>query len=164
MVPKWMQRMPDGVTVDEWSHNAVQGSELAQDLGWSTSLRHQDANRNALAVMVNVSDNTALAVGSSSAILPNWRATLSITAPAGRNTRASPLSADEVSSVCHLTIDAIRDARQDVQPIETIHLFIAGPAGVGVILGSQLGTLPTIVTYEFDTESQKYVEAARVIS
>lgn len=160
----WLQRMPDGLTVEEWTHTAVNGSELAHDLGWTTSLQHRDANESALAVLINASDDTDQAVGRSRASLPGWRAVLSVNRPEGRNTRMLPLSAAEVASVVHMTIDALRIARRNVQPLSAMHFFIAGPAGLGVLLGTQLATLPPVTTYEFDTEEQKYVNAVRLIT
>jgi hypothetical protein len=164
MVPSWVQGMPDGVSYEQWTHNSIQSSKLAQELGWSTFLQHRNTNASALAVLINASDNTELAIGRSRAALPEWRAVLAVNPPDARNTRMLPLSVTEVASVVHLTIDALRNARQNVQPIDSIHLFVAGPAGIGVLLGAQLATLPPVTTYEFDTTRQMYVEAILITS
>lgn len=159
---KWLQRMPDGVNFEQWTHIQANGAQIARDLGWTESIRHGSANESALAVLINASDDTELAVGRSRDAVPRWRAVMSINRPEGRNARGLPLSASEVASVVHLTIDAVRNARQTIQPLTSIHFFIAGPAGLGVLLGAQLATLPPVITYEFDTVGQRYEKALRI--
>lgn len=163
-IATWLQRMPDGVAFEQWTHIQANSAQIARDLGWTESVRHGNANANSLAVLINASDNTDLAVGGSRDAIPSWRAVLSINRPEGRNVRELPLSSSEVASIVHMTIDAVRNARQTIQPLTSIHFFIAGPAGLGVLLGAQLATLPPVVTYEFNTVSQKYEKAVRVIT
>ncbi|ERK71028.1 hypothetical protein N136_02622 [Leifsonia aquatica ATCC 14665] len=43
--------------------------------------------------------------------------------------------------------------------LDSIHFFIAGPAGYAFLLGTYVATLPQITTYEYDTTSRLYVSA-----
>lgn len=75
-----------------------------------------------------------------------------------------PLAPDEVASLVHLTVDAIRNVRSQVSGIDSIHIFIAGPAGFAFLLGTVIATLPPITTYEYDTSTTLYVPAATFTS
>lgn len=160
-VPTWIQRQPDGMSMTSWRASDAADSSVARASAWRADdsiYRSPDAS--ALAVCVNVSDDVSEAFARSAVDLPAWRAILNIGSVAPRNTRAFPLSPEEVVSIAHLTIDAIRSARLAIIGIESIHFFIAGPAGLGFILGAMMATLPAITTYEFDTVSGRYVAAA----
>lgn len=159
--PSWLQRQPDGEAFTEWKRSDSNDSSLAGECGWRAApLIYRVASANSLAVCVNISDDVTAAFARSRLVTPSWRAVLVIEATTGRNTRAQPLTRDEAASLVHLTVDAIRSARADVLGIDSIHLFIAGPAGFAFLLGTAVATLPPITTYEYDTISSQYVPAA----
>ncbi|WP_302034134.1 SAVED domain-containing protein [Mycolicibacterium frederiksbergense] len=159
--PTWMQRQPDGVTITPWNMASANDSEYAKELGWKVAEPiYRDTNAKDLAVCISVSDDVSGAFARSKDISSAWRAVLPIESGGDRNTRAQPLQAHEVASLVHLTIDAIRDLRTRVLGIESVHFFVAGPAGFGFLLGTRLATLPTVVTYEFSTAAVRYVRAA----
>ncbi|EAR25268.1 hypothetical protein A20C1_01731 [marine actinobacterium PHSC20C1] len=163
--PAWLQRQPTGDTSTPWRMADSSDASLAEARGWRAApLVYRAVSAHSLAVCVNISDSVAEAFARSRASVPDWRAVLEIGSPIGRNTRADPLTPKEVASLVHLTIDAIRAARSQVLGIDSIHFFIAGPAGYAFLLGTFLATLPKITTYEYDTVSGLYVAAATFTS
>ncbi|MBB2965598.1 SAVED domain-containing protein [Leifsonia aquatica] len=158
--PAWLQRQPTGDTSKPWRMSESPDASVAEERGWKVaSPVYRTTTAGALAVCVNISDNVAEAFARSRLETPDWRAVLEISSPAGRNTRADPLTPNEVASLVHLTIDAIRYTRSQVLGLDSIHFFIAGPAGYAFLLGTYVATLPQITTYEYDTTSRLYVSA-----
>lgn len=163
--PVWLQRQPDGHTMTPWRMSEAADASTAEKRGWEASAPvYRETSAHALAVCVNISDDVSEAFARSRSASPEWRMVLTIGAPAGRNTRAVPLAADEVASLVHLTVDAIRNVRSRVVGIDSIHFFIAGPAGFAFLLGTAIATLPPITTYEYDTSTALYVPAATFTS
>lgn len=163
--PAWVQRQPDSHTTTPWRVSDATVASIADRRGWKASRPvYRDTSANALAVCINISDDVSEAFARSRSVLPAWRAVLTIGSPAGRNTRAMPLAPDEVASLVHLTVDAIRNVRSQVSGIDSIHIFIAGPAGFAFLLGTAIATLPPITTYEYDTSTALYVPAATFTS
>jgi SMODS-associated and fused to various effectors sensor domain len=162
-IPGWMQLQPDGITVEEWVMDASTDATCATDAGWNVQDPiYMETSGNALAVCISVSDDVAGAFARSRDITSSWRAMVEIRPSEGRNTRVAPLTAHEAASLVHLTIDALRQLRSSISGIESIHIFVAGPAGFGFLLGTRLATLPTIVTYEYQTAIARYVRAAAI--
>ena len=163
--PTWLQRQPDGHTMTPWKMTDATDALIAGRFGWKASPPvYRVTSAHALAVCINISDNVSEAFARSRSSLPEWRAVLEIGSPVGRNTRARPLTPEEVASLVHLTIDAIRSTRARVVGIDSLHVFIAGPAGFAFLLGTSIATLPTIITYEYDTATSLYSPAATIIS
>lgn len=163
--PAWLQRQPDGHTLAPWRMTEATDASIAEQRGWKVAPPvYRVTSAHALAVCINISDNVSEAFARSRSDSPEWRAVLAIGSPAGRNTRAVPLTADEAASLVHLTIDAIRSMRAQVVGIDSIHFFIAGPAGFAFLLGTAIATLPPITTYEYDTSTSLYVPAATFVS
>ncbi len=159
--PTWLQRQPDGQTMTPWKMSDANDASIAQRQGWEAAPPvFRETAAHALAVCINISDNVSEAFARSRSASPPWRAVLTVGSPEGRNTRAAPLTADEIASLVHLTVDAIRSVRAQVVGIDSIHFFIAGPAGFAFLLGTALATLPPITTYEYDTSTSRYVPAA----
>ena len=44
--------------------------------------------------------------------------------------------------------EAIRDARRGFRPLSVVHLFMAVPIGLAVLIGQSLNTLGPVQTYE----------------
>ena len=163
-VPAWVQLQPDGVGLARWRTTDAKNSAEAIEAGWSPALRHINADASALAVVVDISDSTFEALGRSNSSTPAWRAILSVSSKSERNVRSSPLTPSEVASLVHLTIDAIRDARKETIGIDSVHFFIAGPAGFAFLLGTMLATLPVVTAYEFDTRTRRYVAGPSLLT
>jgi hypothetical protein len=147
-----------------WRMSDFPDASLAEERGWKVTPVYRTTTAHALAVCVNISDSVAEAFARSRNVTPDWRVVLEVGSPAGRNTRADPLAPEEAASLVHLTIDAIRDTRSHVLGLDSIHFFIAGPAGYAFLLGTHIATLPTITTYEYDTASGLYATAATFTS
>lgn len=159
--PAWLQRQPSGDTAVPWRMSDSPDAALAGQRGWRAAPPiYRTTTAHALAVCINISDSVAEAFARSRLATPDWRAVLEISSPSGRNTRADPLRPDEVASLVHLTIDAIRHTRSQILGLDSIHFFIAGPAGFAFLLGTSIATLPMITTYEYDTASGLYEAAA----
>ncbi|WP_164478318.1 SAVED domain-containing protein [Mycolicibacterium stellerae] len=161
--PTWLQLQPNGSTITEWSMTAANDGQRAQACGWRTGApTYLDTAANALAVCVSLSENVSGAFAASPSVHPDLRGIVRIEPPEGRNTRAEPLTAEEAASLVHLTIDAIRDFRQQAVGLNSIHVFIAAPAGFAFLLGTRLATLPAVVTYEYMTATAKYSQAVTI--
>lgn len=164
-VPAWMQLLPDGVTIQKWCMDASTDATCARDAGWRIQDPiYRDPSGNALAVCIGISDDVSGAFARSQDVTSRWRAVVEISSPEGRNMRSAPLTEQEAPSLVHLTIDALRQFRTSISGIESIHVFIAGPAGFGFLLGTRLATLPTVFTYEYQTSTARYVRAAAIRS
>jgi hypothetical protein len=162
-VPAWMQLQPDGVTICQWAMDAAADAACAVGAGWKVQDPiYRSTSEDALAVCISVSDDVSGAFARSQDVTSGWRAILRINPPEGRNTRAAPLTEEEAASLVHLAIDAIRRSRSTIYGIESIHLFIAGPAGFGFLLGTRLATLPMTVGYEYQTATGRYVRGAAI--
>jgi hypothetical protein len=98
-----------------------------------------------LAVLVSVSENVVPAFQATSG-LGQFRGIVSATSP-GRlpHTFDSPGHAVDLA---HEVMRTIRQARSRYGTIGTVHLFIAGPAGLAFLIGQLLNTLGAVTTYE----------------
>lgn len=136
----WRQRMPDG-TEQLWSLEA--SSEAS---GLDIGVIRQDVGAEDLAVLVGVSDDPMPAFEASRASLPRFRAMLRISPGVDRAVvLASP---GQAVHAARLIERAIRDARADFRPRGAIHLFMATPLGLGMLVGQLLNTLGSVQTYE----------------
>ena len=155
----WRQRQPHGGHPDQpWKIADAPGPEVAEAAGWKAKMSAHDLSANACAVLVNVSDDATGAFGASRGDLPKWRAIVNVGGPAVGGT----LGAEEVASLVRLTVRAVRDARTELGPFVSIHLFLAAPAGYAVMLGTLLATLPPVTTYEYDTVYSRYTPAVEI--
>ncbi|MGN6243876.1 MAG: SAVED domain-containing protein [Motilibacteraceae bacterium] len=154
----WRQRQPDGDLDQPWRVGDARGPELAEAAGWKATVSSHDPSAVDCAVLVNVSDDVSGAFGASHKELPSWRAVVSVGGPAAGGT----LRANEVASLVRLTVRAVRDARTELGPFASVHLFLAAPAGFAVMLGTLLATLPPVVTYEYDTRRSRYGRAVSI--
>lgn len=160
-LPSYLQRQPDGITLTPWTASDFADASLAEQCGWRVEpLVYGETSAHALAVCVNISEDVSEGFARSRAAAPAWRAVLQIGSPTRRNTRARPLTSEEAASLVHLTIDAVREARFQIRGIDSVHLFIAAPAGYAFMLGTSIATFPTVTTYEYNTASRLYAAAA----
>ena len=157
----WRQRQPHGDHHDQlWRVADARGPEVAEAAGWKAKTSSHDPSASACAVLVNVSDDTTSAFAASRGDLPMWRAIVNVDGPAVGGT----LGAEEIASLVRMTVRAVRDARTELGPFASIHLFLAAPAGFAVMLGTLLATLPPVVTYEYDTVHSRYTPAVEIRS
>lgn len=153
----WLQRQPDGTNGPAWSLAPSLGSAEAEAAGWTAKAEDHDAAAAACAVLVNVSDDTSHAFAASRADLPPFRVVVNVT---GLKPPAA-LDPEQAASLAWLIVRGIREARTERGPFTSVHLFLAAPAGLAVLLGNALATLPEVVTYEYDAAAGRYREAVR---
>src|SRR5205807_9728858 len=86
------------------------------------------------------------AFGASRPKLPEVRALVAVTKPGNypHDIEAPGHAADIVRMIA----EALRKARDTFQPRGTIHLFLAVPAGLAVMIGQTLNTFGPVQTYE----------------
>lgn len=118
-----------------------------------------DVTADDLAVLVMVNDNNvepAFQESRKLKLLPPFRAVVKVTRPsddpskpAVRFDLSTPGLAVDVACV---VAEAIRQARDEYRRFRQIHLFLAVPAGLAMMIGQLLNTLPPVQTYEHITE------------
>jgi hypothetical protein len=165
---RWHQVMLDGSPSQVWSLEASGSAELAAERGWiCTHNLHHVASAQDVAVLVNVTDDVAGAFGRSAPTLPPFRVVVSVdhrrAVEAAKQGRGRPdiVVADpaEASSLARLAMSAVRQARRD-GATGSVHLFVAGPAGLSLMLGQLSNTFNTVVSYDYRPASGDYVPAA----
>ena len=58
-------------------------------------------------------------------------------------------NAAEAVDVAWTVVEGMRKARQDYGAAGTVHLFMAAPAGVAMMIGQLLNTFKMVQTYEY---------------
>ncbi len=159
---RWRQRHIDGsLDPSGWSAADAPTADIARAAGWRADFRMHDPAANACAVLVNVSDDVTGAFDASQGHLPRWRAIVHVTNETRQPQR--DLTGAEGASLARLVTDTIRGARTSCGPFASVHLFLAAPAGLAVLLGSLLATLPEVVSYEYDNAAGQYRRALGIV-
>jgi len=135
----WEQIGTDGSRI-RWSL-----SEPREASGFSTRVRGIDPAGEGLVVLVSVGHDASLAYGATAG-LPPMRATVEVD-PAGDGRRGQLVPSGAVDLANEIA-DAVRRARTDFQGVRTIHLFLACPAGLAVMIGQLLNAVGPITVYE----------------
>jgi hypothetical protein len=99
-----------------------------------------------LAVLVSVADDTEPVFAAYQKQLPPLRAVVHVRGP-GSYPHRIPL-AGQATDVALTVQDGMRAARREYGNIGTVHLFMAVPAGLAVLIGQLLNTFGTVQTYE----------------
>jgi CBASS immunity sensor of nucleotide second messenger signals len=150
----WRQFMPDH-TEQAWSL-----SQARVDTGFKPTLSGKDASARDIAVLVSVADNAEPVFAAYQNKLSSLRALVHIAKPGNYPHRLS--SPGEAADVAYVVQDGMRAARRDYGDIGTVHLFMAVPAGLAVLIGQLLNTFGLVQTYEHVTVdgSGQYCPAA----
>jgi hypothetical protein len=121
-------------------------SEKPESSGFSAEIRPADVSGDDVALLVSVASSVEAAFGASRAKLPTFRALVAVTRPGSypHDIEAPGQAADIVRVIA----EALRKARDTFQPRGTIHLFLAVPAGLAMMIGQTLNTFGPIQTYE----------------
>lgn len=102
-----------------------------------------------IALLVSVAAEVIGDFNATSTALPALRAVISVARPASPANAVRPvLSAGQALDVAHLAIDALRTARANYQARGTVHLFLAVPVGLAMMIGQLLNTFARVQTYE----------------
>jgi len=139
----WHQVIP-GQPDQKWSLNSKRTPSQLE-----STTTYQEINSSDLAVLIAVArrrnemreDFTA-----SQVTFPAFRALLEIAKPDG--TRYDLANPAEALDAAHVIVDAIVHTKSELCNIRTIHLFLAVPAGLAMMIGQLLNGLPEIQLYE----------------
>jgi SMODS-associated and fused to various effectors sensor domain len=136
----WRQFMPDR-TEQLWSL-----SQARVDTGFAATLSSKDAGARDIAVLVSVADNTQPLFAAHQSKLPSLRALVHVAKKGAYPHRLS--SPGEAADVAFIVQDGLRAARRDYGDVGIVHLFMAVPAGLAVLIGQLLNTFGSVQTYE----------------
>ena len=136
----WRQITP-GQPAQFWSL-----AEPRENSGFKARVISEDPSARDIAVLVSVADNVEPLFAACRQVVPPLRARVDITKPgAYPHVTPSPTQATDIA----LTVqEGIRKVRFDYGNIGTVHLFMAAPAGLAVLVGQLLNTLGAVQTYE----------------
>jgi hypothetical protein len=135
----------------EWSLSAARKTS-----GFQYRIDSQNLEARDLAVLVSVADDVEPVFAASFPRPYSFRALVRIGREAGgRHEIQSP---GEAADVAFLVRDAIRQARSQIGQTGAVHLFLAVPVGLALMIGQLLNTLEAVQTYEIvDTsEGRRY--------
>jgi hypothetical protein len=121
-------------------------SQPAEPSGFIARIWNGDVRGNDLAVLVSIASNVEPAFGASRPQLPAFRGMVVITKPGNY-----PHNIDrpgQAVDIVRVIGEGLRQARDSLQPRGAIHLFLAVPAGLAVMIGQTLNTFGPIQTYE----------------
>lgn len=110
------------------------------------AIRAGDVHATDLAVLISLTDDVSPPFGAMRPSLPAIRVTVHVTAS------SLPLqitTAGQAAAIARMVRDGIRGARRDYGAAGTVHLFMAVPAGIAVLVGQLLNTLGPVQTYDF---------------
>lgn len=104
-------------------------------------------------MLVSVADDVDAAFGAtrvaSPVQLPPFRAITKVRRPQDRPPHQIE-SAGRAADVAFTVADGIQRARRELQPGGRVHLFMAVPVGLAVLIGQLLNTLGEVQTYEHE--------------
>ena len=137
----WDQRMPDGNT-QTWS--LKYGRE---DAGFSVNILDGELGSGDLAVLVSVNNDVSQAVASSADKTGPFRAYVHLNRADSREGVVLE-TPGQVVDLARQTVEAVRRARSDYVISGRVHLFMAVPAGLAMLIGQLLNALGPVQTYE----------------
>ncbi|HEX9273930.1 MAG TPA: SAVED domain-containing protein [Candidatus Binatia bacterium] len=136
----WRQNSPNR-PAEFWSL-----TEKPEPSGFTARLCDGNVSADDLALLVSVASNVEPAFTASRQHLPAFRALLVVTKPG--NYPHDIQTPGEAVDIIRVISQALRQARDNFQPRGKIHLFLAVPAGLAMMLGQTLNTFGQIQTYE----------------
>ena len=155
----WEQRMQGGDT-QIWSLNSDR-----EDTGFSVIILDGDLESGDLAVLVSVNNDVTQAVASAESETGPFRAYVHVNREDSRQGAVLETPGQAVD-LARRTVEAIRRARGDYVISGRVHLFMAVPAGLAMLIGQLLNTLGPVQTYEHIPSNPigRYVPAALINS
>jgi hypothetical protein len=145
---EWRQVTP-GQTPQTWSLSIP-----AKSSGFTYTITDGEPSSEELAVLVSVTDDVSNAFTASRSSLPRLRAILHVESPAPLPRTLS--TAGQATDVAGIVAEGIRQVRREKGRLTSIHLFMAVPVGLAMLIGQSLNTLGTIRTYEYAAVNGKY--------
>jgi hypothetical protein len=120
--------------------------EPPESSGFTSQTVNGNVSGDDLAVLLSVASNVEPAFGASRPQLPAFRGMVVVT-KAGNYPHDIETPGQAVDIV-RIVSEALRQARDKLQPRGAVHLFLAVPAGLAVMIGQSLNTFGPIQTYE----------------
>jgi hypothetical protein len=117
-----------------------------EESGFKYEVSSKDSTARDIAVLVSVADNTEPLFATYQKGQPPLRALVRVTKPG--NYPHSVRSPGEAADIAFVVQDGMRTARREYGSIGTVHLFMAAPAGLAVLVGQLLNTFGAVQTYE----------------
>jgi hypothetical protein len=117
-----------------------------EEFGFTARVTSKDASARDIAVLVSVADNTEPLFASFQKDLPPLRALVHV-AKSGSYPHLIR-SPGQAADIAFAVQDGLRQARRDYGNIGTVHLFLAVPSGLAMLIGQLLNTFGTVQTYE----------------
>lgn len=136
----WRQQRA-GAPDQVWSLDAER-----TESGFSFEMFAKGSSARDLAVLVSVADNVEPVFASCQRALPALRAMVHVRTDA--NLPFLIRSAGQAVDIARVVEDALRTARREYGGVGTVHLFLAVPAGLAVLIGQLLNTFGAVQTYE----------------
>ena len=145
----WMQAF-DGKTAERWSH-AVDRS----DADARVTVTEGDVASNDIVLALGVSANVETSVaGFLRSTGTSYRVALNVGPSDGPVPQGVALTPADGVSLVNAAIDAVRQSREDLGLASSrLHLFLACPLSMAVLLGQKLNTFGRCVLYEHDPDS-----------
>ncbi len=119
----------------------------SEDSEYEVQVIAGDATARDLAVLVSVNADVQQAISASRDSLPKFRAYVHVKRKASpaRSVIETP---GQAAHLARLVIDKTREVRKDFQTKGMVHLFMAVPVGLAMMIGQLLNTLGQVQTYE----------------
>ncbi|MDX7952129.1 SAVED domain-containing protein [Lichenihabitans sp. Uapishka_5] len=152
---RWLQEQTKfGSPAETWSLKSADAP-----CGFKADTHPYTPSASDLALLVSVTNDVTHDFRLSSSGLP-LRAVVHVAPPDPRPARIQ-LNGGEAKNLACFAIDSLRSAAAKFGARGTIHLFLAVPAGLAVMIGQQLNTFGRVQTYEHDpAASVPYTPAA----
>ncbi len=121
-------------------------AEQSEPSGFAAQISSASVSGNDLALLVSVASNVEPAFAASRPQLPAFRGMVVVTKPG--NYPHDIETPGKAVDIVRVVSEGLRQPRDTFQPRGTIHLFLAVPAGLAVMIGQTLNTFGPIQTYE----------------
>jgi hypothetical protein len=119
------------------------------DSGFKPQMMSKDPSARDIAMLVSVADNTEPVFAAYQKTFPALRGLVHVMRPGVYpHVLRTPGEATDVALAVQ---DAMRTARREYGNIGTVHLFMAAPAGLAMLIGQLLNTFGSVQTYEHVT-------------
>jgi len=141
-----------GLSVSWRQHTQGQGDQLwhvnlpREKSGFRYELIPVDANAKDIAVIVSAAANLELAFNASRDDLPPLRAVVRVSKPGTR--RSEWLEPGQAVDVAQLVVEGLHQARTEFRKLGCMHLFLAVPVGLAMMIGQLLNKFGPVQTYE----------------
>lgn len=121
-------------------------STAPEPSGFTYGLSPGDTSADDLALLVSVTSLVDPAFAASRSALPRFRGMVVVTKPGDYPHDIA--TAGQAADVVRVIVEGLRKARAELQPRGTVHVFLAVPAGLAMMIGQVLNTFGPVQTYE----------------